>query len=59
MVSIARKGEDEVQKYFEKRGYIVSRVSNRRGKYWDLEAVNNRREILKIEVRTTKKKNLL
>ena len=56
MVSTARKGEDEVQKYFEKRGHTVSRVSNRRGKHWDLEAVNNGGEILKIEVKTTKKK---
>ncbi|MCG3257842.1 MAG: hypothetical protein KAU62_17180 [Candidatus Heimdallarchaeota archaeon] len=56
MVSTARKGENEVQKYFEKRGYTVSRVSNRRGKHWDLEAVNDVGEILKIEVKTTKKK---
>jgi len=56
MVSIARKGEDIVQKFFEDKDYSVMRVSNRREKHWDLEAENKQGEIIKIEVKTTGKK---
>ena len=56
MVSISRKGEDIVQKYFEEQGFIVSRVANRREKHWDLEVTSSTGREMKIEVKTTRKK---
>ena len=57
MVSIAKKGEDIVQKYFEDKEYTVNRVANRRDKHWDLEVKDSDGRKMKIEVKTTFKRS--